>query len=185
MKLIDKVNTNKSVLGQDILDWISSPKSSKTEEEQKLSSKLYHKYVSDKTSHIKGGIQPDAYYFVNHNHPFNSEICMAYVVRDREKSPKPIPRELQELNIINTGVSFRGSLIQEWAYYQKSAENSPYREDGESIIKNYFDKLYPIKPKVYYFLYKSDDSIRVIRDIKRSPRCVTVNGVGFSYEKED
>ena len=185
MKLIDKVNTNKSVLGQDILDWISSPKSDKTEEEQKLSSKLYHKYVSNKTQSIKGGIHPDAYYFINHNHPFNSEICMAYVVRDRNKSPKPIPQELKELNIINTGTSFRGSLIQEWAFYQKSDENSPYKEDGENIIKNYFDKLYPIKPKAYYFLYKNDDSIRVVRDIKRSPRHIVVDGAGFLYEKED
>ena len=48
-----KVNTNQSMLGQDIIDWIKSDKSTKTEQEQVISRKLYHKYIVDRDGNPK------------------------------------------------------------------------------------------------------------------------------------
>ena len=54
----DNINTNHSVLGQDLLDWIAQDKSTKTEEQQIISNKLYHKYVVDRDNHAKTRFTP-------------------------------------------------------------------------------------------------------------------------------
>ena len=165
-----KVNTNQSMLGQDIIDWIKSDKSTKTEQEQVISRKLYHKYIVDRDGNPKKKIYPDVYYYVNYNNHVNPDTYLAYIVRDKIKSPRQIPESLAALDIVSSQDSFKGSLIREWAYHKnKSSENEFYME-GNEIVTNYFEREYPLRPNVYYFVSKSNKGIKVFRDTKKSPR---------------
>ena len=80
---MSKVNTNISMLGSELIEWINSDKSTKTEQEQVITSKLYHKYMVDREGKPKNKIFPDVYYYVNYNNRFNPDVYLAYIVRDR------------------------------------------------------------------------------------------------------
>ena len=53
MTVSERINTNQSILGEELLAWIKSDKSTKTEQEQLINSKLYHKYVVDRDGNEK------------------------------------------------------------------------------------------------------------------------------------
>lgn len=165
-----KINTNQSVLGSDLIEWIKSSKSSKTEEEQVISSKLYHKYLVDREGKPKNKIYPEVYYYVNYNNRFNPEIYLAYIVRDKTKSPRKIPETLAKLNILESQDSFKGSLIEEWAYYQNGSSENEFYMEGNEIVTKYFENAYPLRSSVYYFVQNTSKGIKVFRDTRKSPR---------------
>lgn len=170
MNIGEKINTNQSVLGKDLLDWIKQSKSEKTEEQQLISSKLYHKYVVDRDGNDKHKIYPNVYYYVNYNNKFNPEVYLAYIVRDKAKSPRSIPKSLASLDIVSSNESYKGSLIQEWAYYQNgSAENQFYME-GNEIVTHYLEGKHPLRHSVYYHVSKTSKGIKIFRDLEKSPR---------------
>ena len=172
MNIIEKVNTNQSVLGKDLLEWIHKNKEDKTDEERVISNKLYHKYVIDRNGEPKNKIYPDVYYYVNHNNRFNPDVYLAYIVRDKIKSPRNIPDRIASLNIVDSEESYRGSLIQEWAYFQNgSSENSFYLE-GCDIVTHYLEGrgTHALKKHVYYFVVQTSRGIKVFRDTVKSPR---------------
>ena len=65
MNILDKVNTNQSVLGKDILEWITAPRDSKSVEENEVSDKLRLKYVVGRDGQQKNKIFPNVYYYIN------------------------------------------------------------------------------------------------------------------------
>lgn len=166
----EKVNTNQSVLGQVLIDWIKADKSSKTEQEQIISSKLYHKYIVDREGNPKNKIYPDVYYYVNYNNRFNPDIYLAYIVRDKSKSPRKIPDSLATLDIISSTESFKGSLIQEWAYFQNGSSENEFYMEGNEIVTKYFESTHPLRLSVYYFVNKTSKDIKIFRDVEKSPR---------------
>lgn len=168
MNIFDYVNKNHSLLGQEILDWIYS--SGKSGKEIEISDMLYNKYVVDREGNKKNKIFPDVYYYVNYNNKFYSHIYMAYIVRDKLKSPRKIPDSLASLNIVSSGESYKGSLICEWAYYQNGSSENQYYMEGCDIVTKYLEGKHPIKPNVYYFVNKTSRGIRIFRDIAKSPR---------------
>ena len=170
MSVSEKINTNQSVLGQDLLDWIMSDKSNKTEEQQQISSKLYHKYVVDRQGQPKNKIYPNVYYYVNYNNKFNPDVYLAYIVRDKLKSPRKIPESLQTLNIVESMDSFKGSLIQEWAYFQNGSSENEYYMEGCEIVTHYLEGVHPLRPQVYYHVTKTSKGIKIFRDTDKSPR---------------
>lgn len=168
------INSSQSVKGEELLAWIKSGKAGKTEEQQVISSKLYHKYVVDRDGNDKQKIYPNVYYYINYNNRFNPDVYLAYIVRDKAKSPRKIPQTLAELDIIESMDSYKGSLIQEWAYFQNgSAENQFYME-GCEIVTHYLEGNHPLRPNVYYHVNKTSKGIKIFRDLDKSPR---------SYEK--
>ena len=166
----EKVNTNQSVLGQVLIDWIKADKSSKTEQEQIISSKLYHKYIVDREGNPKNKIYPDVYYYVNYNNRFNPDIYLAYIVRDKSKSPRKIPDSLATLDIISSTESFKGSLIQECAYFQNGSSENEFYMEGNEIVTKYFESTHPLRLSVYYFVNKTSKGIKIFRDVEKSPR---------------
>lgn len=170
INVAEKINTNQSVLGQALIDWIKSDKASKTEREQVISSKLYHKYIVDREGNPKNKIYPDVYYYVNYNNRFNPDIYLAYIVRDKSKSPRKIPESLANLDIISSPESFKGSLIQEWAYYQNGSSENEFYMEGNEIITKYFESTHPLRLSVYYFVNKTSKGIKIFRDVEKSPR---------------
>lgn len=170
MNIGEKVNTNHSVLGKDLLEWIHSDKASKTEEEQVISSKLYHKYIVDRDGNPKNKIYPDVYYYVNYNNRFNPNVYLAYIIRDKSKSPRRIPDTLIDLDIVSSNDSFRGSLIQEWAYYHNGSSENNFYIEGNEIITRYFEGNFPLRLKVYYFVNRTRNGIKIFRDLEKSPR---------------
>lgn len=170
MNISEKINTNQSVLGQDLIDWIKSDKTSKTEDEQVISSKLYHKYLVDRDGNPKNKIYPDVYYYVNYNDRFNPNVFLAYIVRDKSKSPRKIPENLQSLDIVASNDSFKGSLIQEWAYFQNGSSENQFYMEGNEIITKYFENTHPLRLNVYYFVSRTSKGIKIFRDTDKSPR---------------
>ena len=170
MNVKEKINTNQSILGQELLDWIHLDKSEKTEEERIISSKLYHKYVIDRDGNPKNKIYPNVYYYVNYNNKFNPEVYLAYIVRDKTKSPRKIPESLINLDIISSLESYKGSLIQEWAYYQNGSSENPFYMEGNEIVTHYLESKRPLKKKVYYHVAQTSKGIKVFRDLEKSPR---------------
>lgn len=166
----EKVNTNQSVLGQVLIDWIKADKSSKTEQEQIISSKLYHKYIVDREGNPKNKIFPDVYYYVNYNNRFNPDIYLAYIVRDKSKSPRKIPESLATLDIASSKESYKGSLIQEWAYFQNGSSENEFYMDGNEIVTRYFESTHPLRLNVYYFVSRTSKGIKIFRDVEKSPR---------------
>lgn len=170
INLSEKLNTNQSILGQTLIDWIKSDKSTKTEQEQIISSKLYHKYIVDRDGNPKNKIYPDVYYYVNYNNRFNPDIYLAYIVRDKSKSPRKIPDSLAALDIVSSGESYKGSLIQEWAYYQNGSSENEFYMDGNEIITKYLESNHPLRLTVYYFVNRTSKGIKIFRDLDKSPR---------------
>ena len=164
------VNTNQSVLGKTILEWIVSPTSGKTQQEIEISEKLYHKYVVDHDGNKKNKIFPNVYYYVNYNNQFYTNVYMAYIVRDKLKSPRKIPDNLVNLNIVNTTTSYKGSFICEWAYYQNGSSENPYYMEGCEIVTKYLESKHPLKKDVYYYITSTSKGIRIFRDIEKCPR---------------
>ena len=165
MKVSEKINTEESIIGEDIITWIYSNKAEKTPEEQCISSKLYHKYIACNGTKI----YKDIYYYIKCKIGENG-ANIAYIVRDNIKSPRALPDNIANIDLFQDGVSFRGNLIKEWAYHHNSI-NSDKATDAQEIIKTYIQSQYPIKNKVYYKLKKGkDNSINIFRDIERSPR---------------
>lgn len=170
MSVSKKINTNQSVLGKDLVDWIKAGKSEKTEEEQVISSKLYHKYVVDRQGNPKNKIYPNVYYYVNYNDKFNPGVFLAYIVRDKAKSPRKIPESLIQLDILSSVESYKGSLIQEWAYYQNGSSENQFYMEGCEIVTHYLEGAHPLKPHVYYHVSKTSKGIKIFRDLEKSPR---------------
>lgn len=165
------VNTSVSLLGKDIIEWIHSDKSSKSEKEQIISSKLYHKYIVDREGKPKAKIFPNVYYYVNYNNYTNPEVYQAYIVRDKVKSPRKIPDNLIQLNIFEGNNSFKGTLISEWAYYQNGSSENPYYMEGCDIVTQYLESEHPIRKNIYYFVSKNQKGqIKIFRDLDKSPR---------------
>lgn len=170
MSVSEKINTNQSVLGKDLLEWIQSSKSTKTEQEQIISSNLYHKYVIDRQGNAKDKIYPNVYYYVNYNNKFNPNVYLAYIVRDKVKSPRKIPESLSSLDISASNTSYKGSLIQEWAYYQNGSSEREFYMDGCEIVTHYLEGAHPLKPHIYYYVTKTNKGIKIFRDLEKSPR---------------
>lgn len=170
MNVSDKINTNQSVLGKDLLDWIKSDKSTKNEEQQIISSKLYHKYVVDRDGNEKNKIYPNVFYYVNYNNKFNPEVYLAYIVRDKAKSPRKIPQSLASLNILESLDSYKGSLIQEWAYFQNGSSENPFYMEGCEIVTHYLEGNHPLRHSIYYHVNKTSKGIKIFRDLEKSPR---------------
>lgn len=166
----ENINTNHSVLGQDLLDWIAADKSTKTVEEQEISDKLYHKYIIDRDGNPKTKIQPHVYYYVNHNNTFNEAIWLAYIVRDKIKSPRRVPESLAKLNIIDSGQSYSGNLIREWAYYHNGDSANEYYMEGCEIVTHYLEGSHPLRTNVYYYVHQSAKGLKLFRDLDKSPR---------------
>lgn len=170
MNIGEKINTNQSVLGKDLLEWIKMGKAEKTEEEQVISSKLYHKYVVDRDGNEKKKIFPNVYYYVNYNNKFNESVFLAYIVRDKAKSPRSIPESLANLNITTGEESYKGSLIQEWAYFQNGSSENEFYIEGCDIITHYFEGNHPLRRNVYYRVVNTSKGIKIFRDLDKSPR---------------
>ena len=170
MNISDKINTNQSVLGKDLLDWIGSSRAEKTEEQQIISSKLYHKYVVDREGNKKNKIYPNVFYYVNYNNKFNHEVYLAYIVRDKAKSPRKIPASLASLDIMSSSDSYKGSLIQEWAYFQNGSSENQFYMEGCEIVTHYLESNHPLRPSVFYYVSKTSKGIKIFRDLEKSPR---------------
>lgn len=174
MNIIDHVNGNQSLLGKDILEWIMAPRSEKTTEENEVADKLYHKYVIDRDGNKKNKIFPNVYYYVNHNNQFYPNVYLAYIVRDKLKSPRRISDHLANTNIVGSHESYKGNTICEWAYYQNGASENPFYMEGCEIVTKYLESKHPLKKDVYYYITSTSRGIRIFRDIEKSPR---VDGV--------
>lgn len=174
MNIIDHVNGNQSLLGKDILEWIMAPRSEKTAEENEVADKLYHKYVVDRDGNEKNKIFPNVYYYVNHNNQFYPNVYLAYIVRDKLKSPRRISDHLANTNIVGSHESYKGNTICEWAYYQNGAAENPFYMEGCEIVTKYLESKHPLKKDVYYYITATSRGIRIFRDIEKSPR---VDGV--------
>lgn len=170
MNTFEKVNTNISVLGKELVEWIKAPKDTKTEQEFEITNKLYHKYMIDHDGKPKNKIHPDVWYFINHNNQFNPNVYLAYIVRDKLKSPRKIPEHLAGMTIVGTNESYKGSLICEWAYYQNGSSENPYYIEGCDIATKYLESKYPLKKDVFYYVVNTSKGIRIFRDENKSPR---------------
>ena len=170
MNTFEKVNTNISVLGKELVEWIKAPKDTKTEQEFEITNKLYHKYMIDHDGKPKNKIYPDVWYFINHNNQFNPNVYLAYIVRDKLKSPRKIPEHLAGMTIVGTNESYKGSLICEWAYYQNGSSENPYYIEGCDIATKYLESKYPLKKDVFYYVVNTSKGIRIFRDENKSPR---------------
>lgn len=170
MTIIDSVNNNHSVLGKNLLEWIMAPSSVKTDEENEIADKLYTKYVVDRDGNTKKKIFPNVYYYINYNNQFYPDIYMAYIVRDKLKSPRKIPENLANLNIVGSRESYKGSFICEWAYYQNGSSENPFYMDGCDIVTKYLEGRHPLRREVYYFVNHTNKGIKIFRDIHKSPR---------------
>ena len=177
MSVAECINSNISVRGQELIDWINADKSTKNPQEQVISSKLYHKYIVDREGKPRNKIYPDVYYYVNHNNHFNKDIYLAYIVRDKSKSPRKIPESLAKLDIISSEESFKGSLIQEWAYYQNGSAANEFYMEGNEIVTKYFESSHPLRLTAYYFVSNTSKGIKVFRDTSKSPRPNSVSEV--------
>ena len=170
MKIVEYINNNHSILGKEILEWILSPPSTKTDKENEIAEKLYVKYVVDRDGNEKKKIFPNVYYYLNYNNQFYPEIYMAYIVRDKLKSPRRIPENMVNLNIVGSKESYKGSLICEWAYFQNGSSENPFYMEGCDIVTKYLEGKHPLKRDVYYFINETSRGIRIFRDINKSPR---------------
>lgn len=170
MNTFEKVNTNISVLGKELVEWIKAPKDTKTEQEFEITNKLYHKYMIDHDGKPKNKIYPDVWYFINYNNQFNPNVYLAYIVRDKLKSPRKIPEHLAGMTIVGTNESYKGSLICEWAYYQNGSSENPYYIEGCDIATKYLESKYPLKKDVFYYVVNTSKGIRIFRDENKSPR---------------
>lgn len=172
---MSKVNTNISMLGSELIEWINSDKSTKTEQEQVITSKLYHKYMVDREGKPKNKIFPDVYYYVNYNNRFNPDVYLAYIVRDKCKSPRKIPDSMAALDLTASNDSFKGAFIQEWAYFQNGSSENEFYMEGNEIITKYFECDHPLRSQVYYFVSRTSKGIKVFRDLDKSPRSVVIH----------
>lgn len=168
--MLTMINSNQSVLGKVLLDWIIAPNHTKTDKEIEIATKLYHKYVIDRDGKPKNKIYPNVWYYVNYNNQYNRNVYLAYIVRDKLKSPRRISDSLAELNIIGSMESYKGSTICEWAYYQNGSSENPYYMEGCEIVSKYLESEHPLKKDVYYYISSTSRGIRVFRDIDKSPR---------------
>lgn len=167
---MEYVNSNQSLLGKDIVEWIMAPESEKTKEENEITDKLYHKYLVDSDGNSKNKIFPYVYYYVNHNNRFYPNVYLAYIVRDKLKSPRHIPEHLVNTNLVGSPDSYKGSTICEWAYYQNGCAENPYYMEGCEIVTKYLESAHPLKREVYYYVTNTTRGVRVFRDIEKSPR---------------
>ena len=170
MNILEKINTNHSILGKDILEWITAPRDTKTPEEIEISDKLYFKYIMGRDGQQKNKIYPNVFYYVNHNNQFNQNVYLAYIVRDKLKSPRKIPDHLVNLNIVGSQDSYKGSLICEWAYFQNGSSENPYYIEGCEIVTKYLESKHPLKRDVNYYITQTSRGIKIFRDLGKSPR---------------
>ena len=171
------INTNRSVKGSDLLAWIAVDRSAKTQDQATISRNLYHKYVVDRDGNPKNKIQNDTYYYVNYNNRKNPSVYLAYIVRDKSRSPRTIPEALASVNMVDSKESYKGSIIQEWAYYHNGSPEREFYMEGNEIITKYFECVHPLRHNVFYFVNKTSKGIKVFRDIAKSPRADEESGV--------
>ena len=107
---------------------------------------------------------------MNYKNNFNKSIYLAYIVRDKVKSPRKIPETLARLNIMESLDSYKGSLIQEWAYFQNGSADREFYMEGCEIVTHYLEGTHPLRPNVYYHVTKTNKGIKIFRDLDRSPR---------------
>ena len=157
------------------MEWIDSPRESKTEEENEVCDKLRLKYVVSRDGQQKNKIYPNVYYYVNHNNGFNPNVYLAYIVRDKLKSPRKIPDHLVNLNLVDSQESYKGSLICEWSYFQNGTSSNPFYMEGCEIVTRYLESKHPLKRDVYYYITQTSKGIRIFRDISKSPRQIPEN----------
>lgn len=167
---INTINSNQSILGKELLDWILNSPLNKSDEEQEIADKLYYKYVIDRNGKYKNKIYPNVYYYVNYNNQFYPNVYLAYIVRDKLKSPKRIPSELAEFNLVGSPESYKGSLICEWAYFQNGSTENPYYMEGNEIVTKYLENIHPLKHNIFYFVNQTQRGIRIFRDVSKCPR---------------
>ena len=175
MNILERLNTNQSVLGKDILAWINAPRDTKTAEENEISDKLKLKYVIGRDGQPKNKIYDNVFYYVNHNNQFNPNVYLAYIVRDKLKSPRKIPDHLINLNLVDSNESYKGSLICEWSYFQNGTSENPYYIEGCEIVTRYLESKHPLKRDVYYYINQTSKGIRIFRDTTKSPRIIMDN----------
>lgn len=163
------INTNKSVLGKDLVEWICDVSLQRTDEEIEIARLLYTKYIVDRFGKPKKKIYPDVYYYVNYNDRVNPGLFLAYIVRDKFKSPRKVNSNLANLDLTEVKESFKGSLIREWSFYQNGSATHPYYIEGNEIITKYFNGSHAPRHNVYYFVVKTSKGVQLIRDLKKSP----------------
>ena len=166
----ERINTNQSILGSDLLNWIKTDKDSKTPDQQNISRRLYHKYVVDRDGNLKDKIKPNIYYYVNYNNRQNANLYMAYIVRDKSRSPRQIPNNVATLDIVESDESYKGNLIQAWSYFHNGSSENEFYMEGNEIISKYFECSHPLRPNVFYFVNRTAKGIKVLRDTVKSPR---------------
>lgn len=170
MNLKEKLNTNQSIIGQELIDWINQDKENLAPDEQNIQDKLYRKYIMDRYGVPKNKIYPNVYYYVNYNNKFNPELYLAYIVRDKVRSPRRLPDGLAKLDITQSNESYKGSFIQSWAYFQNGKSENEYFMEGNEIVTKYLENSNPIRNEVYYFIAKTSKGIKIFRDTDKSPK---------------
>lgn len=169
---VERINSYQSVTGQEITDWILAPKETKTSYENEVADKLYYKYMIDRNGRMKNKVFPDVFYYVNYNNKFYSNVYMAYLIRDKLKSPKRIPTEMIDVNLVGSPESYLGEVICEWAYFQNGDESNPFYKEGHELVTKYFENKHPLKYKAYYYITETSRGLRIFRDLEKSPRPV-------------
>lgn len=169
MCLPDCINTNQSVLGSELLAWLADSSSTNSPEQESIRVLLAEKYTRKPDSDGKK-IQPDVYYYVNYNNRFNPKAYVAYIVRDKVRSPKSLPARLINTDITESDDSYLGMTIQSWAYYQARHDDAPYHDTGALIVRKYLSNDHPIRTGVYYFVSYTTKGVKLFRDTERSPR---------------
>lgn len=168
---MDFLNTNESVKGQVILDFIDT-RDTLEGLDKEVADELYFKYIVDPDGqpkrHIK--IYPDVYYYVNRNNRMQPAIYAVYIVRDQLKSPRHVSKEVAEKNLVDTNESYMGREIKEWAYFQNGSAENPFYVQGCDLVTKYFENQYPLRPSVYYFINNTSNGLKVFRDTSKSPR---------------
>lgn len=171
MSLNNFINTNQSIKGSDLIEWIQDGFTPKTAEEELVASKIYYKYFVDPQGNPKNKIYPGVYYYVNYNNNLNPDVYLAYVVRDKTKSPRKIPETLAKMTLFNDNTSHKGKLIREWAYFQNGSSENEFYIEGHEIVSKYLETDFHLRKNTYYFVVKTKKgNIKIFRDLDRSPR---------------
>lgn len=165
------INTNKSVKGEKILDFIKN-REKLNGDARTVADNLLFKYLlnPDGTPKLHTKIYPDVYYYVNHNNHMNPEVYSSYIVRDQVKTPRHVLKTVINRDIVNTITSYSGRYIKKWAYYWSASPESPYYEDASIIITRYLEVDVPIGNGIYYFVKHNRKTVKLFRDLTKSPR---------------
>lgn len=157
------VNNKMSYVGDDIIRWVKDDAESGTDYEKDIASRLMERLQLDGKPRIKS----DIFYRVNHKKIDKLHIDTVYLTRDRVKSPRDIPHELQTMDLVNESDgkrSFAGRTIRDWACWQNSSASNPFYMDGSDIVTTYVCGKYPIRDDKKYFLTHNSHGVVLRRD---------------------